>query len=101
MTMTTTRSTPDDSAADSGMRRDPLRIMGDDVPARPDSEEEQRRGGAERFRRVVEASPIGIAFWGADGALFDANDSFCAVTGYAWADIAARAVNWRPMMTGI
>jgi len=71
------------------------------VTARQDSDEEQRHGGAERFRQAVEASPIGIAFWGADGALSDANDSFCAITGYARADVVAGAVNWRSMMTGI
>ena len=77
------------------------RNLVDDMIARQDSEEEPRHGGAARFRQAVEASPIGIAFWGADGALSDANDSFLAITGYARADVAAGVVNWRPMMTGI
>jgi signal transduction histidine kinase len=75
--------------------------MVDDMTALQDSEEEQRHGGAARLRQAVEASPIGIAFWGAGGALSDANDSFCAITGYARADVVAGVVNWSPMMTGI
>ncbi len=71
------------------------------MTVRQDSEEEQRHGGAERFRQAAEASPIGIAFWGADGALSDANDSFCAITGYTRADVVTGVVNWRPMTTGI
>jgi len=75
--------------------------MVDDMTALQDSEEEQRHGGAARFRQAVEASAIGFAFWGADGALYDANDSFLAITGYARADVVAGVVNWRPMMRGI
>ncbi len=71
------------------------------MTARQDSEEEQRHGGAARFRQAVEASAIGFAFWGADGALYDANDSFLVITGYARADVVAGVVNWRPMMRGI
>jgi len=71
------------------------------MTARQDSEEERRHGGAERFRQAAEASPIGIGFWGADGALSDANDSFCVITGYARADVVTGVVNWRPMTTGI
>src|SRR5262249_26730459 len=71
------------------------------MTARPDSEEERRRDRATRFRQAVESGPIGIGFWDADGTLYDANDSFLAITGYTRASILAGTVKWSVITTDL
>ena len=53
--------------------------------------EEELRQSEERFSRVFRASPAGIAITTADeGRFVDANEAFCALTGYARGEILGR-----------
>ncbi len=53
--------------------------------------EEELRQSEERFSRVFRASPAGIAITTADeGRFVDANEAFCALTGYARNEILGR-----------
>src|SRR5262249_41689794 len=45
--------------------------------------------------------PIGIGFWDADGTLYDANDSFLAITGHTRASILAGTVKWSVITTDL
>jgi len=48
-----------------------------------------------RLRRLVDASPIGIAFGHLDGRLEDANDAFLRIAGRSLQELVAGRLNWR------
>jgi PAS domain S-box-containing protein len=52
---------------------------------------EALREAEERFRRVFEDSPLGIAVVGADFRLVDANPALCAITGFARDELIGRS----------
>jgi PAS domain S-box-containing protein len=61
-----------------------------DVTARRAADEALRET-EERFRRVFEDSPVGIALVGADFRLVDANPALCAITGFARDELVGRS----------
>ncbi|WP_157463720.1 PAS domain S-box protein, partial [Deinococcus pimensis] len=56
--------------------------------------EEVLRGSEERFRRLVEASPVGIAVGAIDGSLRYPNDAYLELLGFTRADFEAGRLNW-------
>jgi PAS domain S-box-containing protein len=54
--------------------------------------EEALRETEERFRRVFEHSPVGIALVGGDFRLIDANPALCAITGFARDELLGRSI---------
>jgi len=48
-----------------------------------------------RLRRLIDASPLGIAFGRMDGRLTDANDAFLRIAGRSLHDLAPGRLNWR------
>ena len=61
-----------------------------EAEARAAAEESERR-----FRRLVEANIIGVAFWDIGGGIIQANDVFLELIGYARADLEAGRIDWR------
>lgn len=59
--------------------------------------EERLRDADERFRRVVESDMLGIMFWDADGAVYDANDAFLRIVGRTRADLERESLDWSSM----
>jgi PAS domain S-box-containing protein len=55
------------------------------------------RESEQRFRRIVDSNIVGVLFWGADGAIVDANDAYLNLMGYARGDLAAGHLDWRRM----
>ncbi len=49
---------------------------------------------AERLRRLVEASPIGVVRAHVDGRLIEANDNFLDMLGYTREDLASERIDW-------
>ncbi|MFC4425008.1 PAS domain S-box protein [Deinococcus navajonensis] len=56
--------------------------------------EAQLRASEERFRRLVESSPTGIAIGALDGTLHLPNDAYLSMLGFTRADYEAGALNW-------
>ncbi|MFD1733244.1 PAS domain S-box protein [Deinococcus malanensis] len=56
--------------------------------------ETRLRSSEERFRSLVEASPIGIAVGAMDGSMHLANDAYLHMLGYSRAEFEAGQVNW-------
>ncbi|SMB97064.1 PAS domain S-box protein [Deinococcus hopiensis] len=56
--------------------------------------EAQLRGSEERFRRLVEASPMGIAIGTLDGTLHLPNDAYLHMLGFTRKTYEAGALNW-------
>jgi two-component system cell cycle sensor histidine kinase/response regulator CckA len=50
--------------------------------------EDRLRESDERFRRVVDSNMLGIMFWKASGAVYDANDKFLEMVGYTRQELA-------------
>jgi PAS domain S-box-containing protein len=50
-----------------------------------------------RIRRLVESSIIGIVFWGMDGSITDANETFLQMVGYTRQDLLDGKVHWERM----
>lgn len=46
------------------------------------------------FRRLVEASPFGVAITGADGSIAEANDAFLQILGFSRAELEAGDLWW-------
>ncbi len=46
-----------------------------------------------RFRGLYECSFIGVAFWGSDGKITDANDAFLQLIGYSRDDLSKGVIN--------
>lgn len=51
-----------------------------------------------RARRIVESGIIGIAYWGSEGRITTANDTFLRMSGYNRADVAAGTLGWRSLI---
>jgi two-component system, sensor histidine kinase and response regulator len=64
-----------------------------DVTERIRADEAARRSDA-RFRRVVQASLIGVMVADLDGRILDANDAFLRIVGYTRDDIASGRLRW-------
>lgn len=64
-----------------------------DVTERIRADEAARRSDA-RFRRVVQASLIGVMVADLDGRVLDANDAFLQIVGYSRDDIASGRLRW-------
>ena len=64
-----------------------------DITERKRAEEALRRS-EEKFRRIFDSNMIGVAFWHADGSLFDANAAFCDLIGCTPEEVRAGGVRW-------
>ncbi|MFC4428013.1 PAS domain S-box protein [Deinococcus navajonensis] len=64
-----------------------------DITDRVQAEEKLRRS-EERFRRLVNASPTGIAVGTADGTLRLPNDAYLRMVGFSWEEFEAGRLNW-------
>jgi two-component system sensor histidine kinase/response regulator len=64
-----------------------------DVTERIRADEAARKSDA-RFRRVVQASLIGVMVADLDGRILDANDAFLRIVGYTRDDIASGRLRW-------
>ncbi|MGZ8898295.1 MAG: PAS domain S-box protein [Halobacteriota archaeon] len=53
------------------------------------------RASEERLRKVLETEAVGVIFFDHSGVLFDCNDSFLHMTGYARDDVQSRSLTWR------
>lgn len=69
-----------------------MRVINDRKPA-----EEPFAESEARFRRVAESSILGFIFWGVDGNITDANDTFLRMVGYTREDLLSGRLRWRDM----
>lgn len=67
-----------------------------DISTRKENELVLRENEA-RFRQIFESGIMGILFWGRDGEVYDANDTYLDITGYSRADLLAGHLNWIAM----
>jgi two-component system, cell cycle sensor histidine kinase and response regulator CckA len=50
-----------------------------------------------RFRGIFESDMVGIVFWGANGEIDDANDTFLEMVGYTRVDLNEGRIDWKRM----
>jgi len=64
-----------------------------DISTRKENELVLREKEA-RFRQIFESGILGILFWGRDGEVYDANDTYLDIIGYARGDLLSGRLNW-------
>ena len=64
-----------------------------DISTRKENELVLRENEA-RFRQIFESEIMGIIFWGRDGEVYDANDTYLEFIGYSREDLQAGRLNW-------
>ncbi len=73
-----------------------LVLIHEDITAQKKAQEELLKSEI-KFRRIVEANMLGIAFWNIDGTILQANDEFLRMTGYTRKDLREHKINWSVM----
>lgn len=67
-----------------------------DITRRKAAQVELRQSES-RFRRIMEASMMGMIFWNTTGEITEANDEFLRIVGYSRQDLQEDRLNWQAM----